>query len=1307
MHIDKVHITWHRQSSILLISTALALGTFLVPAPLGVEASDCQVQTFTQNPGSPVSWGTIVMLYGKGSCSGGVRAVKFQIDGQNKAETSLPEQTETWKTEEFPGGTHNVCFLVAGGSNGSWEAGAQQCVSFTVTGSPPPTQPPAPTATWTNTPTNTPPPTATNTPTITPTSTDIAQPDLVVTQLLASSNAITVTIKNIGTAATTNSFWVDVYINPSPAPTQVNQTWNNLGSQGVAWGVTIGIPPNGVLTLTIGGPYYSAANSNFTGSLLPGTPVYAQVDSYNDSTTYGTVLENHEIMGGAYNNIAGPTSTPTNTPTATHTATATDTRTPTPTITPTPSKTLTPSRTPTLTLTPTPTPTALSPTTGSLTSASAYLLSGQDILLLARIHAANGQPVVDLNTVTVQIDGQPFSLYDNGTHGDFYNRDGLYVAFAPITSTGTVSAELFIGAVNFDSISLTVVDDPELLVLTDWAALYAEFRDTGMAAQEDRNHNGRHDFFDLVERLNAYANVHHGVVVDLSHAIQTSAGFQVNYSSLAYGSSTSTRYQMGTLIDQLISTLNDQTNASIKNVAIIGDDQVVPSYRVYDPTDYYRLYSQNDPGYRSRERTYPGMVGGIQDNAVLKDLSQTYLLSDVPYSIRASQIITPGTWLLSPPEDAVVLPKPDLGIGRVFTLHPADLVRAIDRYEQPLALPQGDASAQVFLGDDPLLDFSALVKRSIMPQLHEWFRNHLDVYDVQKQPWFPPDFVEALSSANLISLWGHATHKTVLIQGAVRLQASDLNSLNAAGPAVLIGFGCHLGLGLSNYPDGAGLADPFADALLNPIMAQGLTVFAPTSQAYVLVSGQQFRDPNLHELMVSLFTNDLTDRTIPTIGKLWQAIFPYYNRKDPALMQNNNPAVHLFHIVGAYGVGLYGLPTQPIEHEPTSLAQVAYNPRLEPAPLSSAAAIAAPLSITVTVPNFRVSQFLDGTSLFSVANGGTYLAPTNGPLLPLVIRTLTLPDNLIVTDVRLTDLQVHVYDKPVILANSSLSTSNGELITGTYTLPSSYPEKLFQYAVTRNANGAWLVLSVVPLKYSAITQRVTLYDRLSFEIDYIVSAPATGPQFSEVIVNAGQPVRINQTNQNIQVKIASTVSDNINVLWNVRDPAGYTIDSGNAPLNVFNGTTTVTLPLSTQGWVPGPKDLTVYLQDGEIFQSNRNLPLLADGIQLLDVTSPAQIRPPSASEAFWQLEVRDETGALVQSLASKFSATLDGQPATLQVQESAPGAYQVRLSLANSTYGDHLVHLQAIDSHGIIGYQDWALIWETSQSFVYLPLVKR
>jgi len=43
--------------------------------------------------------------------------------------------------------------------------------------------------------------------------------------------------------------------------------------------------------------------------VAPGTPVYAQADSTDHATTYGAVLEAHEIGGGPYNNIAGAAST--------------------------------------------------------------------------------------------------------------------------------------------------------------------------------------------------------------------------------------------------------------------------------------------------------------------------------------------------------------------------------------------------------------------------------------------------------------------------------------------------------------------------------------------------------------------------------------------------------------------------------------------------------------------------------------------------------------------------------------------------------------------------------------------------------------------------------------------------------------------------------------------------------------------------------------------------------------------------------------------------------------------------------------
>ncbi len=136
-------------------------------------------------------------------------------------------------------------------------------------------------------------------------------PDLVVENIIATSNSVQVVIKNQGDTAVlpADEFWVDLYINPDPIPTGVNQIWNDLCDEGLVWGVTadaLPLAPGDVITLTIGDAHYWPDYSKFSGSFPAGTPVYAQVDSANTNTTYGAVLENHEITGGPYNNISGP-----------------------------------------------------------------------------------------------------------------------------------------------------------------------------------------------------------------------------------------------------------------------------------------------------------------------------------------------------------------------------------------------------------------------------------------------------------------------------------------------------------------------------------------------------------------------------------------------------------------------------------------------------------------------------------------------------------------------------------------------------------------------------------------------------------------------------------------------------------------------------------------------------------------------------------------------------------------------------------------------------------------------------------------
>ncbi len=134
-------------------------------------------------------------------------------------------------------------------------------------------------------------------------------PDLVVERIEATRNNVVLVLRNIGNAPAREWFWVDVYIDPSPPPSAVNQPWQSLAEQGLVWGVVapaMPLAPGAAITLTLSDGYFRPDLSHVTWPLPAGTPVYAQVDSYNEQTNYGAVREDHEIYGGPYNNILGP-----------------------------------------------------------------------------------------------------------------------------------------------------------------------------------------------------------------------------------------------------------------------------------------------------------------------------------------------------------------------------------------------------------------------------------------------------------------------------------------------------------------------------------------------------------------------------------------------------------------------------------------------------------------------------------------------------------------------------------------------------------------------------------------------------------------------------------------------------------------------------------------------------------------------------------------------------------------------------------------------------------------------------------------
>ncbi|MCB8928643.1 MAG: ExeM/NucH family extracellular endonuclease [Ardenticatenaceae bacterium] len=142
------------------------------------------------------------------------------------------------------------------------------------------------------------------------------RPDLIVEDVTVTNNAITVVIRNIGSASVTDGFYVDAYIgllDPTKPPTGVNDIWQNLSPQGVVWGVNDDptlLTPGSSITLTLNDSYQLADYTDFTLPLAPGTAIYVQVDSASAGNTNGGVVEIHEANGDPYNNVFGPVIVP-------------------------------------------------------------------------------------------------------------------------------------------------------------------------------------------------------------------------------------------------------------------------------------------------------------------------------------------------------------------------------------------------------------------------------------------------------------------------------------------------------------------------------------------------------------------------------------------------------------------------------------------------------------------------------------------------------------------------------------------------------------------------------------------------------------------------------------------------------------------------------------------------------------------------------------------------------------------------------------------------------------------------------------
>ena len=173
---------------------------------------------------------------------------------------------------------------------------------------------------------------------------------------------------------------------------------------------------------------------------------------------------------------------------------------------------------------------------------------------------------------------------------------------------------------------------------------------------------------------------------------------------------------MGWEIDHnLVAPLANARAPRLTKLAIIGDDAVVPFYRV-----------ENVHSPSAREYNHPiqtaevaGLEAKLRDdgNPTLMDSRMVfsghpgYLMSDVPYGVFAAMATFDG---LLP----VDYPVPDMDVGRIFYDSPLELVAGIDAYERPIDLRVAQTIGAAFYGADEPKWYLSADRRRFLPPLY-------------------------------------------------------------------------------------------------------------------------------------------------------------------------------------------------------------------------------------------------------------------------------------------------------------------------------------------------------------------------------------------------------------------------------------------------------------------------------------------------------------------------------------------------------------------------------------------------------------
>ncbi len=919
---------------------------------------------------------------------------------------------------------------------------------------------------------------------------------------------------------------------------------------------------------------------------------------------------------------------------------------------------------------------------------SGTLNAPHKILLWTTIHPILGGPLqncpinYDLKIVVDGDTAHPLSLVNDGKgltdrrYADFHTGDVHYSTwFTPTTNTST-TLELYLvpfgepltSGLLSDKLVLEKADKPELVVLTDLRELFTEFnRTTTNSATADKDGNKALDYYDALERIFLYAQKHAGIVIDVRQS-----AYSADHDYAAGIGNLGKRAQMGEEIDRdLIQKLKTPYQSSLKYVAIIGDDAVVPFTRY--GINYTKSYD---------ESTY-GLAKHPDGNPTLADIAYTgsaayqhgAMMSDVPYG-------TFGTGLAN----YVV---PDLAVGRIFYVKPLDLVKAIDAYEKPADLRASHSTAVSFFisdeyrtkivngqqtqvlwfpwvgifnqgyrphfvqhyGASNIQDYVPVAQMTF-PQGKTYLYNGIGNYWELFAPWNNANVSWVSQSADVLVMDTHANHLSFYTEAQKRkvtsaqsVTAADFGALNAA---VVTTPGCHAGLSVAYQQTHT--HHYYEDSLVLAMLKRHTAYFAPTT-----FGGGDMVMPTLHDLFIPQFIKSLFTASHETMGKAYIGAFSGY--KASATSYDWPQYV-------PYSMAFYGLPTQPLTRDKPQTA--AHGPTV--VAVNAPLAVQSPVTATETlsITHFALDYDASGAARIELPAQGTLTAEDFGPFLPVVHRTYPLPLAATNVTVSLLHTESHPYSIPLDLQTAAPVIFSYGPLTGTFTATNPYPLSIMVSGTYTTDGALNVALSLIPLQYNPDTRQVTLVDRMDYQITY--QAPTT-VTVDDLALNGGQDFDTGTPTVPLTLTLTSQRAMSVTLVWAVENGDGLYQDNGVAETALLTGTTQVGWNLDATGWQPGSKHLWVAVQDpdGEVLASGWTDFFVRGETLSLDL--PTTLVASDETETELRAVVRDETGAGLTGRAGDLHLWLNGVPATATWHEGADGTYTTTVPLNGFSEG--------------------------------------